>query len=181
MKLYVILVALVALALPAMAQSHQSLGDVARRERAKHRPAATHVYDNDTLPTTGTINIAPERDPFDEGGATTDKQKAAAQPDANKKSADNWRRRIDDQKKEISQLERELDLLQREQKLRVTSAYYDVGARLRDPKQWSDEQRKSDEAISEKQKKLADARQKLDDMTESARKEGVPSSVVEDR
>jgi hypothetical protein len=57
--------------------------------------------------------------------------------------------------------------------------YADVGNRLRNSVSWDKEDREYKQQIAEKEKAVADAKQKLDDMQESARKAGVPSSVRE--
>ena len=57
--------------------------------------------------------------------------------------------------------------------------YADVGNRLRNSVSWDKEDREYKQQIAEKEKAVADAKQKLDDMQESARKAGVPSAVRE--
>ena len=95
------------------------------------------------------------------------------------KMLDEWKKRLDDQKTQIASAEKELDLLNREYRLRAAAMYADVGNRLRNSVSWDKEDREYKQQIAEKEKAVADAKQKLDDMQESARKAGVPSSVRE--
>ena len=57
--------------------------------------------------------------------------------------------------------------------------YGDVGERLRNQAQWDKEDADYKQKIAEKQQALDDAKQKMNDMQENARKAGVPSSVRE--
>ncbi len=160
----------------------QSLGEIARRQRQQKKPSASRVYTNDDLPTSAPINIgaastATEAKPA-ENVERQAEQKAATPEDKAKINAE-WKARFDEQKKAISLLERELGVLQGEYKQQVALYYADAGNQLRDQRKWADEQRKYDADIAAKQKALAEARQKLEDMKEEARKAGVPSSVTD--
>ena len=68
--------------------------------------------------------------------------------------------------------ERELDVMQRENKLRTADYYGDAGTRLRDAKKFTDDDRKYQDDIAAKQKALDDAKTKLDQTREEARKAG---------
>ncbi len=162
----------------------QSLGEVARRNRQQKRPPATRVYTNDDLPTSATINIGGaiargDEKPAENAEATpaASEGEPAAAPEDREKSNAAWRAKFDEQRKAISLLERELDVLQREYKQQIALYYADAGNQLRDQRKWAEDQRKYDADIAAKQKALADARLKLDDMKEEARKAGLPSSV----
>ena len=76
-------------------------------------------------------------------------------------------------------LTRELDIVQREYQIRAAAMYADVGNRLRNSADWDKQDAQYKQQIADKQKALEDAKQKLDDMQEEARKAGVPSSVRE--
>jgi hypothetical protein len=90
-----------------------------------------------------------------------------------------WGDKIAAQKDQIDLLSRELDVLQREYKIRAAAMYADVGNRLRNSADWDKQDAQYKQQIADKQKALDDAKQKLDDMIEDARKAGVPSSVAE--
>jgi len=57
--------------------------------------------------------------------------------------------------------------------------YGDVGNRLRNSADWDKQDAQYKQQIGDKQKALDDAKQKLEDLREEARKAGVPSSVRE--
>lgn len=167
----------------------QSLGDAARKARMqKPSPSPNErVFDNENLPRSGGIGYvssSAQSKSSDNANAGDDKksddnQAASAEKETSKKAAEEWAGKIADQKKGIAQLERELSVLQRERQIRATVFYADAGMRLRDPQKYTqDEQHYQDETAS-KQKALDDARQKLDNLQEEARKANVPASVRE--
>lgn len=180
----------------------QSLGDYARSVRKdKSTPtAASKHYDNDNLPKTEHLSIVgpPPTQTADSGESKPDEQvtenatkidgsgQAGDSANASKDEAeerqkmlDEWKKRLEDQKTQIASAEKELDLLNREYRLRAAAMYADVGNRLRNSVSWDKEDREYKQQIAEKEKAVADAKQKLDDMQESARKAGVPSAVRE--
>jgi hypothetical protein len=184
-----------------------SLGDYARTIR-KAPPAAEKpkVFDNDNLPREDKLSIvgaAPEA----AAGSSTDASAAAAPaapetknppevtqpatPAANPARTPEeeeaakqalwkqWSEKISAQKDQIDLLGRELDVLQREYKIRAAAMYADVGNRLRNAADWDKQDAQYKQQIADKQKALDDAKQKLDDMLEEARKAGVPASIAE--
>lgn len=184
------------LVLSLAAWSQESLGDAARRARMQ-KPASApdaHVYTNENLPTTGHIGVtgtastpsveATGTEATGQSGtksaadANAPKKDANATPSAEdqQKANDDWKGKIDAQKDEISRLERELNVLQREAQIKAAVYYADAGSQLRDPKKYADGVRKNQEDTDTKQKALNDAKQKLEDMQEEARKAGVPAS-----
>ena len=74
---------------------------------------------------------------------------------------------------------RELDVLQREYQLRAAAMYADAGNRLRNQGDWDKQDVQYKQQIADKQKSVDDAKQKLDDLREEARKSGAPTSVQE--
>jgi len=164
----------------------QSLGDAAREARAE-KPATpqTKVFTNDNLPTTGAISVlgaapAPSATASDKAAKPTPAAAAAASdPAAKQKEADKIKMDIESQKGEISRLERELDISTREWKLRQAAYYADAGNQLRDPAAWAATERKYNDETAAKKQALDDARQKLDDLQEQARKSGMSSSATE--
>jgi hypothetical protein len=166
------------------AQTDQPLGDVARMAR-RHKPAPApgeKVYDNDNLPGKGAISLIGSTDPAQDQANTTaagkdDKDKdGTASADEHKKASDQWAGKIADQKQEISRLERELNVLQRESQIHATVNYADMGSRLGNNAKYAEEDKQYQQQIADKQKALDEAKQKLDDMQEEARKAGVPAS-----
>ena len=90
-----------------------------------------------------------------------------------------WGDKIAQQQQSIDLLTRELDVVQREYQIRAAAMYADVGNRLRNSADWDKQDAQYKQQIADKQKALDDAKQKLEDLREEARKAGVPSSVRE--
>jgi len=178
-----------------------SLGDYARALKKEKKPQATKQFDNDNLPRQDKLSVVGSAS--DSAGSSA--QNAAPEPpaesadskvaDANKPAMpavtpgesqeqrqqvyDQWKEKISSQQSEIDSLAHELDLQQREYKLRAASFYGDAGERLRNQAAWDKEDTDYKQKIAEKQKALDDAKQKMSDMEEDARRAGVPSSVRE--
>jgi hypothetical protein len=76
-------------------------------------------------------------------------------------------------------LERELNLLQGEYRLRAAAYYADAGNALRNQADWAKQDRDYHARLDAKQKQLDEAKQKLGDMQEAARKAGMPNSIAE--
>jgi hypothetical protein len=90
-----------------------------------------------------------------------------------------WSDKIASQKDQIDLLGRELDVLQREYQIRAAAMYADAGNRLRNSGDWDKQDTQYKQQIADKQKAVDDAKQKLDDLLEDARKAGAPASVRE--
>jgi hypothetical protein len=170
-----------------------SLGDYARKvHKDPAVKAKPKVYDNDNLPTDDKLSVvgepvaanAGDNTSADAGAKTADsKDAAAAKPedDQAKKQAEwkGWQDKLSAQKNTIDLASRELDVLQKEYQLRAAAMYADVGNRLRNSTQWDKEEADFKTKIADKQKAVDDAKQKLDDMEEEARKAGVPAAMRE--
>jgi hypothetical protein len=180
---------------PALAQTQtttpspdqSSLGDYARKVHkdptAKAKPK---VFDNDNLPTDDKLSVVGQATSADSNStpaATSDgKAKLGSPEDADaKKQAEwkGWQDKIAGQKNSIDLASRELDVLQKEYQLRAAAMYADVGNRLRNSTAWDKEDADYKQKIADKQKSVDDAKQKLDDMVEEARKAGVPAAMRE--
>ena len=135
--------------------------------------------------------------PAKTGESKTGETKSDAKPAANQKTAGTstgdpaadqaakeaawkqWGDKLASQKSQIDLLSRELDVLQREYQIRAAAMYADVGNRLRNSADWDKQDTQYKQQIADKQKAVDDAKQRLDDMQEEARKAGVPSSIRE--
>ncbi len=107
-------------------------------------------------------------------------EEEAASKDADKQAAaKQWADKIAAQKDQIDLAARELDVLQREYQIRAAAMYADAGNRMRNSGDWDKQDTQYKQQIADKQKSLEEAKQKLDDMQEGARKAGVPASVSE--
>ena len=69
------------------------------------------------------------------------------------------------------------DRLDREFKLRAAAFYADAGLRLRDDRNWADQQRKYQDDMADRKKKIEEAKAQLEDLQERARKSGVPRAA----
>jgi hypothetical protein len=170
----------------APAQDQSSLGDYAKKIRkdpgtAKARPK---VFDNDNLPTEDKLSVVGQQSAANAAGAAPSDDKnaaSAADDDQAKKQAawKAWQTKLTAQKDSIDLATRELDVLQREYQIRAAAMYADAGNRLRNEAQWDKQDADYKQKISDKQKAVEDAKQKLGDMQEEARKDGVPSAMVD--
>jgi len=68
---------------------------------------------------------------------------------------------------------------QKEYRIRAAAFYADAGDRLRNQATWDKEDTDYKQKIADKQKALDEAKQKVTDLQEDARKSGVPSSSRE--
>jgi hypothetical protein len=182
---------------PSPAQDQSSLGDYAKKIRKD--PATTKarpkVFDNDNLPTNDKLSVVGQQSAADAAGAAPgatpgaapgaapgdDKKAAKTDDDQAKKQAawKSWQDKLTAQKGQIDLASRELDVLQREYELRAAAMYADAGNRMRNEAQWDKQDADYKQKIADKQKAVEDAKQKLSDMQEEARKDGVPSAMVE--
>jgi hypothetical protein len=203
-----VLTTLLAGAATAQSDSLAEMARQKRKEKAG-QPAASpaRVFTNDNLPRTDKLStVGPEQpatnEQMAEGNASahadaTESEGSAPASTANTPSSSSsaaatadtakarqaewgeWRKKISAQKDAVDLLQRELDVQQREYRLRAAAFYADAGNRLRNSAQWDQQDSKYKEQSEEKQKGLDEAKQKLDDMREEARKTGVPASSIE--
>jgi hypothetical protein len=177
---------------PAPATPSQSLADYARSVRKDKKAEAPKVFDNDNLPTQDKLSVVgnateaaaavPPADASTTQPADSSKPAAIKPGDSKEdrqKVFDEWKGKIDEQKDDINLVSRELDVLQREYRLRAAAFYADAGNRMRDSKDWDKEDTQYKQQIADKQKAVDEAKQKLDDLQEDARKAGVPTTSRE--
>ena len=164
----------------AAAYAQQSLGDVARANRAKkHTSSSAIKLDDDTMPRSSapSTSSGPETAKKTDD-KSTDADKEAARKDAaaaQKQKNEDLKKQIDDEKKEIATLQRELDIVQREARLRAAAFYGDAGTMIRDQAKFAEDTRKAQDEINVKKQPLEAAQQKFTDLQEQARKAGLPS------
>ncbi len=171
---------------PTAAPDQTPLGDYARKVQKNSAAAAKpkpKIYDNDNLPTDDKLSIVGAQPPANAAPADADKAAAEAKPEdeqAKKQSVwKSWKDKLTSQKDSIDLASRELDVLQREYQLRAAAMYADAGNRLRNELPWDKQEAEYKQKIADKQKAVDDAKQKLEDMQEEARKAGVPSSMID--
>jgi hypothetical protein len=183
-----------------------SLGDYARsvrKDKDKDTPTSAKKFDNDNLPMDDKLSVvgqapADDANKVAEAAQPGEGNPEVAKPDAEanktsdtketkppvtaadqQKLDDTWKGKMADQKNQVDLATRELDVAQKEYQLKAAQMYGDVGNRLRNSAEWDKENTQYKSDIDQKQKALEDAKQKLDDMQEEARKAGASSSARE--
>jgi hypothetical protein len=181
--------------------SGPSLGDYARQVRKDPGTASSKpkVFDNDNLPREDKLSVvgrtaaSANDNSAAQSNTAASEAKTESQPtapsatagqasgdDADKQAATKqWADKLATQKDQIDLLGRELDVLQREYQIRAAAMYADAGNRMRNSADWDKQDAQFKQQIADKQKALDEAKQKLEDAQEDARKAGVPSSVRE--
>lgn len=111
--------------------------------------------------------------------AAADKKPADDATAQKQKTFKEWQQKIQAQQDQVDLMTREIDVANREYRLRAAAFYADAGNRLRNASAWDKEDAQYKDQLAEKQKKLEDAKQQLEELREQARKAGVPSSMRE--
>lgn len=110
----------------------------------------------------------------------TEPQMKAGQSAAEReKAVAAWKQKVDEQKSKTDLLARELDVTQREYHLRSNAYNSDLSNRIRPSTDWQAEEAKFKQEIAEKQKSLDEAKTKLAELQDQARRAGVPNSAAE--
>jgi len=192
----------------AVAQSSaQSLGDYARAIKkskgAPAKPEQKKVYDNDNLPANASISVV-GRDPVapSNDAATSDQTKDANAPAQTtgddkkdekkdpeikagqsagdrKEALDAWKQKLDDQSTKVNSVAHELDLLQREYRVKSSEFYSNTANRAQNPAGFAKDDADYKQKIADKQKELDEAKAKLSQMQDEARRAGAPNSVAD--
>ena len=187
----------------------QSLGDYARAARKnKPAPtrSAPKVYDNDNLPRTSTLSVVGNGDDQSNGAQGDDAAKGEAKdsagqtsgaeksenkpeikpeikPDQSAEERDKafgeWKQKIDAQKAKVDLASRELDVMAREYRVKQAEFYANTARRVENPNGFADDDAKYKQQITDRQKRLDEAKQKLSDLQDEARKAGAPNSAIE--
>jgi len=165
----------------ASSWAQDSLGDYARKQREKQKPAApnTKVWTNDDIASVapaGTDTAQKSEEKAAKGKDAKDKKEGSA-AEQNAQAAEAFKARVAEQKAKIADIERNLEVAQREYKLRSIDWYTNAGNALLDPKKWHDQEEKYQKEIADRQKQLADERAKLDQIRDEIRKAGLSSSL----
>jgi hypothetical protein len=173
-----------------------SLGNYARALKNVKKEQATKKFDNDNLPVDDKLSVVGsgsdsagaaggslpgQTAPSDPASADASKGMPAVTPGQSAQEReqvyDQWKNKLSNQQAQIDQLSHDLDAAQREYKVHEAEFSANVSERITNPSDKDASQYQ--QAIADKQKALDEARQKLGDMQEDARKAGVPSSVRE--
>lgn len=160
-----------------------SLAEAAAKARAEKKAIpAKHVYTNDDI-------AAPEPAPADAKNATEEDSKTDADKDAKgkdkdkkdtkaeaAKAAEALKAKMADLKKSIADQQKDISLMEREHQIKTAEYYADAGTQLRTSGQWFVDEQKYQDDLTAKKKALSDAQTALDNLSEQARKAGVPTS-----
>jgi hypothetical protein len=178
-SIVVVLVTIGALA----ASAQESLAQAAKNaQAAKKKSPATKVYTNDDF---ASPVIMPAAEKATETSAPASETKAdnkdaqEEKSDEKAKAAADMKKVVADQQAKIKDAERELDLMEREHQVRVAAYYADAGNQLRDSTKWFADEKKYNDDLAAKKKGLSDAKDKLAELQEAARKSGIPLRQVE--
>jgi hypothetical protein len=171
-----------------------SLGSYARAAKKDKKPQApAKKWDNDNLPKDDKISVVGNGATASVDGSAVPLSVAQTAANSSTTSAvepgqsqeqrqvvyEQWQQRITAQQAQVDMLQRELDVDQREYRVRAAAFYADAGDRLRNQAAWDKEDGDYKSKIADKQKSLEEAKQKISDMQEEARKSGVPSAARE--
>ena len=170
--------------------SGSSLGEYARQIRKDPGTKTTpRVFDNDNLPKDDKLSVVGHPDNPTADNASTDANSPSAKSPATPAPAEDeaakavaakqWGDKLAAQKDQVDLLGRELDVLQREYQIRAAAMYADAGNRLRNSGDWDKQDAQYKQQIADKQKALDEAKQKLEDEEEEARKAGVTPAAVQ--
>lgn len=179
-------IAICLLLFSAAAIAQQSLGEAARQAR-KNKPAepSTRVITNEDIgapparsETSTETSSSSTATSTTNPGATAAKPNGPSSADEQAKLDQQWKEKFSAQKDKVALLERELDVLQRENKLRAAALYGDAGNRLRNPQQYAEDDRKYRDQVAAKQKAIDEAKSKLNDMRDEARKAGASPGAI---
>jgi hypothetical protein len=170
----------------SFAQDSQSLGDVARQLRQKKQTqakdaSAKQVATNDGEPAAS--DAAPSKTPIvvtnDEGPAQpSTKSQKKSEPDSQQTPADReaqgekWKSRIQDQKNSVVALQKEIDAIS-------SSIHYAGGNCVANCEKWNEHQEQKQHEVDAMKAQLEEQQKRLEEMQESARKQGFGSSVYD--
>jgi hypothetical protein len=178
------------IAMSAMyASAQQSLAEAARQAQSdKKAVPAKHVYTNDDIvtpeeapakpaatgATAGDAKAAPDAKEADK----TDKEKTDKKDNKEEvaKASAELKQKIADQQKAVTDQDHEISIMEREHQIKVAEYYADAGTQLRTSGQWFEDEKKYQSDLQTKKQALADAKAKLDDLNDQARKSGAPGS-----
>lgn len=161
------------LAAMALAQDSPSLGELARQQREQKKQTKTSqskdakgskVITNEEIPEHA--SSAPEQVAGDHTASTDANPDAAGQPVEDVKS------QIEAQKGEIESLQKQIDQLNE-------SIKFAPGNCMRGCEQWNERQKQKQQQVEQIQAQLEEEKKHLEEMQESARKQGLGSSVYE--
>ena len=185
-----------------LAVAQDSLADAARQQKKQKQAKVTAVRDvftNDKLPREGVIStvgahvsesdaVTPDsaqaQAPDAAAGANGDASDASGKPadakpvdDAQKrqKGWEEWRDKIEKQKSSVEQMQKDNEQAETDFRVRANTFYSSPLSRVNNGVAEAKGEATAKDQIALQKKSLDDAKQKLEDMQEEARRAGVPS------
>lgn len=164
---------------PAVAQydNSPSLGDLARQQRQQHAKDAQSkdaktpkVFTNANLP--GHSADADHSDDSAAQNADTGKAPLPVPSSGTKEGSEQLRLQIQEQKSQIAELQQQIDHLN-------GSIRFAPGNCVRGCEQWNERQQQKQQQVEQMQSQLVEQKRQLEEMQESARKQGFGSSVYD--
>ncbi|MGA7907906.1 MAG: hypothetical protein WCA16_10915 [Candidatus Sulfotelmatobacter sp.] len=161
-------------------QDSQSLGDAARQARQQKQQAKTtltknakpsKVITNEELPAhvpSATIPTASN----EEDSSTMASGNGEKPAEGGKLFAEQWKSQIQSLKSQIASMQRETDELN-------DSIHFAPGNCVENCVQWNERQKEKQEEVERMRSQLQEQQKRLEDMQESARKQGYGSSVYD--
>jgi chromosome segregation ATPase len=154
----------------AVAQDSPSLGDLARQQRQQSKTAkgkdakGSKVITNEEIPEHRVSAPSPAGDEY--GSSMPASSSGAKQP------AESWKSQIQAQKSQIASLQKQID--QVNESIRFAPANC-VGRCA----EWNERQREKQQQVERMQAQLDEQKKRMEEMQESARKQGYGSSVYD--
>ncbi|MGA7398521.1 MAG: hypothetical protein WCC99_16975 [Candidatus Sulfotelmatobacter sp.] len=158
----------------AYAQDAPSLGDLARQQRQQKEKSKTasskdasspKVITNEQISGHASVALTPVAT----NGEKTD---PPASSDSAKKSAEDWKSQIQDQKSQVVSLQSQVDALSE-------SIRFAPGNCVANCVEWNEHQKEKQQQVERMQAQLEDQKKQLEEMQDSARKQGYGSAVYD--
>jgi hypothetical protein len=155
-------------------KSAETSSDAKSSEPSAEKTEAADGEKRDAEPATETKNkTAKNTKELKESDPDKEKEKDV-KPDTDEQAKVDaeWRSQIDAQKAKIATLQREYDLTDREYKLFATTYYADAGNRLRDQKDFHDQETSYRDKLGNLKQQIADEQSRLGEIQDQAHKAG---------
>jgi chromosome segregation ATPase len=158
----------------AYAQDAPSLGDLARQQRQQKEKSKTasskdasspKVITNEQISGHASVALIPV-------AASGEKTAPPASSDSAKKSAEDWKSQIQDQKSQVAVLESQVAALSE-------SIRFAPGNCVANCVEWNEHQKEKQQQVERMQAQLEDQKKQLEEMQDSARKQGYGSAVYD--
>ena len=193
-RVFIVFAAVAFLGVCSQGQDDQSLGDLARQVRAQKQQKSSQAKDTASSQT-GSKDSAQSKAPHvlnsdDDGETTTTKSSdsnrsdskrigsadaktsEAGDPSQREAEAEKWKSQIEEQKGTIAQLQQQIEQLS-------SSIHYTGANCVSGCEKWNEHQQQKQEQVERMKSQLQELQHHLEEMQDSARKQGFGSSVYE--